>query len=281
MGEGDVVRDRIDRYLRLKFYTIEGYMSRLDAFVFREILVGQIKSGISGSLVEIGVHYGRSFFVLASGRSGDESSLGVDLFEDDELYKNPQAIGRLAGFNANCQKLHFSFSSSEIMKQDSLKLSPDDIVRRVGRVRFFSVDGGHMYQHLANDLLLAAKVMVPGGIISVDDILNPLWPEVSIATFDWLRSPSVPLVPFLSTQDKLYICNRDYADFYRRLLDGDSVLRTSTARNIAVLGHPITVLLPSLAARWADRMMNGLVSIGKRINVGMTKTGAAVARSAT
>jgi hypothetical protein len=266
MTEAQNPRGQIDRYLRLNFYKIEGYMDRLDASLYRELIVAQIKSGIVGSLVEIGVHYGRSFFVLASGRSGTEKSLGVDLFEDDELYKHPHRIGRLVGFKSNCQKLGFDFSSNEILKKSSLELSPDEIVDRVGRVRFFSIDGGHMYQHVTNDLLLAERVVVTGGVICMDDILSPLWPEVSIATFDWLRSVSCPFVPFLITNAKLYICGREYANYYSSLVDNDKSLKASRVRNITVLGCPVACLVPSPTARWTDRLMKGLVSIGKRIN---------------
>jgi hypothetical protein len=266
MIEAQIPRERIDRYLRLNFYKIEGYMDRLDAFLFRELILAQIKSGIAGSLVEIGVHYGRSFFVLASGRSGTEKSLGVDLFEDDDLYKHPRKIGRLLGFKSNCQKLGFHFSSTEILKGSSLELSPDEIVNRVGRVRFFSIDGGHMHQHVTNDLLLAEKVMVPGGVICMDDIVSPLWPEVSIATFDWLRSAACPFVPFLITNAKLYICGREYANYYWSLLDSDQSLKSSKVRNITVLGSPVACLAPSTTARRTDRLMKGLVSIDKRIN---------------
>jgi hypothetical protein len=266
MTEAQNPREQIDRYLRLNFYKIEGYMDRLDASLYRELIVAQIKSGIVGSLVEIGVHYGRSFFVLASGRSGTEKSLGVDLFEDDELYKHPHRIGRLVGFKSNCQKMGFQFSSNEILKKSSLELSPDEIVSRVGRVRFFSIDGGHMYQHVTNDLLLAERVVVTGGVICMDDILSPLWPEVSIATFDWLRSPSCPFVPFLITNAKLYICGREYANHYSTLLDNDKSLKASRVRDITVLGFPVACLVPSPTARWTDRLIKGLVSIGKRIN---------------
>ena len=109
MTEAQIPREQIDRYLRLNFYKIEGYMDRLDANLFRELIVAQIKSGIVGSLVEIGVHYGRSFFVLASGRSGTEKSLGVDLFEDDDLYKHPHRIRPFRWIQIELPKIGPSF----------------------------------------------------------------------------------------------------------------------------------------------------------------------------
>jgi hypothetical protein len=78
-----------------------------------------------------------------------------------------------------------------------------------------------MHQHVTNDLLLGEKVMVTGAVICMDDIVSPLWPEVSIATFDWLRSGACPFVPFLITNAKLYICDCEYANYYRSLVDSD------------------------------------------------------------
>ena len=134
------IENNIDRYLRFNFYRTEGYMSRLDGLVFRELVAGQTKRGIKGSLAEIGVHYGRSFFLLALGRSGSEKSLAVDLFEDDALHTNPQGIGRLGGFMRNCHRYRVGLSEDEILQGSSLEISAEEIVRRVGKVRFFSID---------------------------------------------------------------------------------------------------------------------------------------------
>lgn len=187
MPEYQLVRRRIDNYLRWRFHFVEGCMRRIDALIFRELISAQVQRQVSGSLVEIGVHFGRSFFVLASGRSASEKSLAIDLFENDALYTGRPGLGRSVGFFRNCRKLGFQLSEAEVLKGSSLQVTPNEIRCRVGPVRFFSIDGGHMYEHVANDLFLAQKLMVPGGIISVDDFSTPLWPEVPIATFDWLR----------------------------------------------------------------------------------------------
>ena len=262
MGDGQDIKHRIDRYLRFNFYRTEGYISRLDAVIFRDIIAGQIEHGVKGSLAEIGVHYGRSFFLLASGRFGSEKCLAVDLFEDDALHTNRQGIGRLGGFRRNCQKYRFDFSEDEIVKRSSLELSAEEVLRRVGPVRFFSIDGGHMYEHVANDLRLAAEVLTQDGVICLDDIFSPLWPEVAIATFDSIRMDDNRFVPFLATRDKLYLCDSKYAPLYRGMINDDKWLSSKVFRRISILSHDVIVVLPSVASKIVDRA-GSLLSIAR------------------
>ena len=241
-------RDKIDGYLRSTFYKIPGYMPRLDAVVFRDIIAGQSENNITGALAEIGVHWGRSFFVLVQGRSGTEKILGMDLFERDD------GTDRLDLFVSNCKKYRLHLPDDAVMKANSLELRPDDITGRVGRVRFFHIDGGHMHEAVTNDLLLAESVLTDRGVISVDDILNPLWPEIAIATFDWLRRKGNRLAPFLLTKDKLYLCYSKDAPFYMAMINGDKSLAGRIVRVISVLNHEVAVLLPSTADRITDRL---------------------------
>jgi hypothetical protein len=273
------IRESINQFLRWNFYRTEGHINRLDAVLFREIIAAQIGDAIHGSLAEIGVHYGRSFFLLAKGRSAGEKSLAIDLFEDDELHTNREGIGRFGGFRANCQRYGFTLSSDEIWKGSSLEASAEEIIRRVGPVRFFSIDGGHMYAHVTNDLSLAQEVMVAGGVICVDDIFNPLWPEVPIATFDWLRKMNCRFVPFAATSGKLYICQREYNSFYQAVIKRDKWLASAAFRTTTVLDHPLLVLLPSITSRVAQRLIEKLFSVSKRIHIDRTKAKPSLATS--
>ena len=257
------IQKKIDRYLRFDFYRTDGLISRLDALIFRELVTGQVKRGIQGSLVEIGVHYGRSFFLLALGRSGSEKALAVDLFEDDALHTNREGIGRFGGFRNNCRKYDFDFTEAEILKSSSLEISAEEIVGRVGEVRFFSIDGGHMYGHVANDLRLAEKVLTRDGVICLDDMFSALWPEVAIATFDWLRAADNRFVPFLATKEKLYLCDSDYASFYLGMIRDNKGLNSRVFRSISLLSHEAMVLLPSPTSRVIDRAIGSLFSIGR------------------
>jgi hypothetical protein len=46
-------------------------------------------------------------------------------------------------------------------------------------IKFFSIDAGHTIQHTFNDLHLAQEVLVPGGIVALDDYMSVHWAEVT------------------------------------------------------------------------------------------------------
>jgi Methyltransferase domain len=265
MADWQSVKQEIDRYLRFNYYRTEGYISRLDSALFRELIVGQVKHGIEGSLAEIGVHYGRSFFLLACGRSISERCLAIDLFEDDALHTNRQGLGRFGGFRKNCYRYGYNLLDNEILKRSSHGITADEIVSRVGRVRFFSIDGGHMYEDVTNDLRLAENVLTKNGVICLDDILSALWPEVAIATFDWLREQNQRFVPFLVTKEKLYVCDSACASLYLSMIRQNSYLSSLVFRNVSVLSHQVAVLLPTTASRMAERAIDSLFSLSRNI----------------
>jgi Methyltransferase domain len=265
MNDWQQTEREIDRYLRLNYYRTEGYISRLDAALFRELIVGQTKHGMDGALAEIGVHYGRSFFLLASGRCGSEKCLAIDLFEDDALHRNRQGVGRFGAFRQNCQKYQYRLGGEEILKRNSHEVSADEIIHRVGRVRFFSIDGGHMYEDVMNDLRLGEQSLTKEGIVCLDDIFSALWPEVGIATFDWLRETKQRFVPFLATKDKLYVCDASSSAFYLSMIRKNDHLNSLVYRNVSVLSHQVAVLLPKTPARIAERAMESLFSTGRHI----------------
>jgi hypothetical protein len=253
----------IDHYLRFNFYRTVGCISRLDATIIRDLIAGQIEEGIKGSLAEIGVHYGRSFFILALGRTESEKSLAVDLFEDDALFRSRNGLGRFGGFKNNFRKFGFDVSEGEIVKGSSLDLTAEEILSRVGRVRLFSIDGGHMYEHVANDLRLAAEVLIEEGVIAMDDMFTALWPEVPIATFDWLRAADNRFVPFMATKDKLYLCDHKFVPFYRAKIMGNKRLSAKVIRRISVLSQEVLVLAPSVSSKLMDRGIDSLLSIAR------------------
>lgn len=57
---------------------MKGYLDPADALVFFSILEGQRRAGMSGGLAEIGIYYGRSFFLLKKLAKEGERVLGID-----------------------------------------------------------------------------------------------------------------------------------------------------------------------------------------------------------
>src|SRR5204863_3386019 len=72
-------------------------------------------------------------------------------------------------------------------------------------VKFLSVDAGHTVHHACNDLLLAQEVLVPGGIVALDDFMAALWPGVTEGFFRFMNSMNRRLRPFMYFQNKLFL----------------------------------------------------------------------------
>jgi Methyltransferase domain len=242
-------------YVRHKIYSINGYLKSLDARLIVALAAWQSGNKIAGGLAEIGVHHGKLFFLLALSRQVGEKSLAIDLFEDDEMNASTRFGGRSHAFSTHAARLRVTLESSEVQKADSLTLTSDDVLSRVGKVRLFSIDGGHLYHHVAHDLPLAFSTLAPGGVIIVDDFCNSEWPEVTSATYDFVRSQEGKIVPAILTRNKLYLAPPDvasaYGEFATRFAAGEKQMSSGP---VEVMGRAVPYLTSSFKARLVDEV---------------------------
>lgn len=244
-------------YVRKYMRKIPGFLSRIDADLISQLLLWQEVQGVGGSLCEIGVHHGRLFLLLALSRRPGETALAIDLFEDDEVTAGAHA-GRPQALIRNATKLRVSLSNEEILKCSSREVTANEILSRApGQIRFFSIDGGHMYRDVENDLELARQCICQTGIIAVDDFCNVLWPEVSFATYDFLRSQS-EIVPVFATLSKLYLVRRGNEqrllnEAFQKLPSGARFHRQSP---IDFMRNPVAFIVQSGLARMTEKLWN-------------------------
>lgn len=230
----------LDRYIRLSMKTVQGFLTTLDARLIRTLLGYQLENEIAGHLCEIGVHHGKLFLMLALARRPEERALGIDLFEDDAGNTHTRHAGRNRALFENARRLHIEFAEEEIFKTSSLDIGPAEILARTGgRIRFFSVDGGHLYHHVEGDLRLAERTITEHGIIAVDDFFNPGWVDISFAAYDFLRSTG-SIVPFAITPKKLYLAPAAAAESYRQLLAGRATF--ANIEPVKILDKPVMSL---------------------------------------
>ena len=247
----------LNKYLRRDIYSVNGYLKSLDAKLIAEIATCQTSEGISAALAEIGVHHGKLFFILALSRQLGEGALAIDLFEDDDLNKAARFSGRSRAFIKHAERLKIKISSNEIFKGDSLTLEQSNIVSRVGNVRIFSVDGGHLYHHLAHDLPLAASVLDARGIIIVDDFCNAQWPDVTAATFDFLTNRKDDFTPVIITNNKLYVAHHNMAPFYKKIAQDFSKKHKSVRSEVVeVKKEKLPYLSDALTVRVTDALLS-------------------------
>ena len=171
----------------------------------------QGREGIHGDFFEIGVHHGRSAVFLASMLRAPGESLGVcDLFGSQAGNVSRSGAGDRAIFEANLRRAAGTQSNVRVFQQSSSTLRPADIG---SSYRFVHIDGGHNADEALGDLRLAAEVTVPGGIIALDDAINPVWPGVAEGLMCFLRERADYCVALLGF-NKAILCRRDVANMY-------------------------------------------------------------------
>ncbi|MCI0534294.1 MAG: class I SAM-dependent methyltransferase [Verrucomicrobiales bacterium] len=165
--------------------------------VILSISDAQLVAGRRGWLVEWGVHHGRSLAALALAAGPDDHVLGIDCFDRQELNRCGSGMGSFPVTHStlaavlgpdhrvqlHCTDLR-SFRTAELV--ELLRTLPGGNAP----IRIAHIDGDHTEQGAMNDLCCARGSMDPFGIILLDDVFNPDWPEVGAAFHQFLAQHS-------------------------------------------------------------------------------------------
>ena len=212
----------LNRYAGHGHAKVEGWLMPIAITVLRRLAETQGRSDIRGPVVEIGVHHGRLFLLLHLLSSGEERSVAYDLFDAQAENVDHSGEGNRAAFERNV-RVHGDRPERVVVRAvNSLRLTPDAITADAGgRVRLFSVDGGHTAAITANDLALAEATLCRGGLVILDDFFNEAWPGVSEGACRHLAGGS-SLVPVAIAGNKVVFTNdaslaRTYQDDLRSL----------------------------------------------------------------
>ncbi|AYD01997.1 class I SAM-dependent methyltransferase [Neorhizobium sp. NCHU2750] len=243
------MNEDIRKFIFNDLQTIEGYIDPPDALVFLSLLQAQEKHRLKGGVAEIGVFYGRSYFLFRKICRSDERILAIDLFDLEQ--QGGVAATQYDRFVENGERLGLPVDPGLVISGDSTKLSPGDITGKIGRTRFFSIDGGHMLNHVSSDSMLALNTLAGHGIIVFDDTFNPAWPEVTVGVGDFLRARRDELATFCMTKYKTYVCRKEFHGFYSRVISG--------ARDLAAFDHVETDFLGAKAIRLDNPMARRMV----------------------
>ncbi len=243
---------------------IDGYIDPPDALVFSCLLAAQNRQAYSGGVAEIGVFYGRSYFLLRKIAGPDAKVLAVDLFD---LEEGADGLSQYEAFLENGKRLNVRIDEDLVIRGDSTRLTAEDITDKVGKVRFFSIDGGHMLHHVLSDSALAMSVLSDHGVIVFDDTFNPQWPEVTVGVADFLRAQGGAFQAFCMTKYKTYVCRRDYHAFYRGAVTQSGELSAFDHVDTEFLGSDVTRLHNPMGRRMIYELMirSGLTNFSERI----------------
>ena len=136
----------------------------------------QKKIGTLGSVGEIGVYHGRSFVPLALLRRESEVAVAVDCFDEQQYNQDESGVGSEAAFNETLRRFGCT-QDVRVLSCDSTSLTPDELLAAAcAPFRLLSVDGSHTEEAVIADLALASAVLADGGVVILDDAVNPDWP---------------------------------------------------------------------------------------------------------
>lgn len=238
-----------DQLIRLSDYChagrnkVNGWFARNDAELFNALLTLQDEMGVTGGMVEIGVHHGKSFIPLCLALRDGEKAMCIDIFENQSLNVDRSGQGNRAVFEANLARFGIDPAKVVIEAGSSLDVTADRISEGVGAARFFSVDGGHWHDIVVNDLELAGAVLNDGGIIALDDFLKQAWPDVSYGFFDWHREKGQDFAPIALGTTKLYLAHKSKAQAYLDGLMARPAIRTRIYKMYDFLGMKVPLLI--------------------------------------
>lgn len=172
------------------FHRIDGWFSYDAALLFLAYNQLNAANGIAGDVLEIGVYQGLSAITVAHMRGQGRRMTAIDMFETAPTGK---AYGSGASyrqqFEQNMRAFHEPLDFLDIVSGASGELKAADYPKTFS---FCHVDGGHSPEETFADLDFASQILVPGGILALDDYFNPQYPGVCEGAIRfWRERPGV------------------------------------------------------------------------------------------
>lgn len=210
-------RDMYWREGRFPNHLPQGWIEAPSADIVAWVHSVQQRRDMWGSIGEIGVHHGKFFLALASVARRGEVLWANDLFESLQAQNiDGSGKGSRRAFNQALQRYGIDVNAHDvrIVTKSSTTLTNDDF-HNVPCFRLFSIDGGHTNVLTYNDLCVAQRILCPGGVVTIDDFSNTLWPGVYTGYAQYtLGDASVPLVPFYWGHNKIWLTTRGHHGLY-------------------------------------------------------------------
>jgi cephalosporin hydroxylase len=220
----------LEAYLAKGYHEIAGWLHM--PAVETTLALGEIQRAWlpPGPVGEIGLWQGLYFTLLSFLSETPQRMVGVDPFvhcADSET--------QLRQFHDNIRRYARRPDLVTILQKFSTDLAAMDLLAAAGgKFNFFSVDGDHTMEGCLYDIKLAAEVVAPGGIVSVDDIQNMGCPGVVEAVMRYCLEPSATLAPFLTAGNKLFMTQKEFCPKFR-----EAILARGRARETRVACRPI------------------------------------------
>ena len=158
------------------FDRIEGWLSPDAALMFMAYNEVIAAHDIAGDVLEIGVHHGLSALTLAAMRCDGAQLVAIDLFDELQARNvSGSGSGSRERFVLNMREFFGDIAFVRCIAAASSTLGQADVGSGFS---FCHVDGGHTARETYQDLDLCSRVLLPGGLLALDDYFNPEFPGV-------------------------------------------------------------------------------------------------------
>ncbi|GAB2867940.1 class I SAM-dependent methyltransferase [Streptomyces deserti] len=183
---------------------VPGWFPPLDQVLFTWFLEQQEANRLRGDLLELGAYMGKSAILLGRHLRDGETFTVCDLFESDapddankaETSKSYASLTRQA-FERNYLSFHDTLPT--VIQGPSSVISSHVAPRTC---RFVHIDASHLYEHVHGDIGAARDLLLPEGVVVLDDFRSEHTPGVSVAAWEAVLTRG--LRPICLSTQKLY-----------------------------------------------------------------------------
>ena len=183
------------------FGRIEGWFSPDAALMFMAYNEVIAEYGITGDVLEIGVHHGLSAIALAAMRGDGATLLAIDLFEQlQEKNVSASGSGSRLQFERHMREFFGDITFVRCIAAASNTLGHADVGSGFS---FCHVDGGHSARETYEDLDLCNRILLDGGLLALDDYFNPAYPGVCEGAIKFWLAHDGALTPIAAGFNKV------------------------------------------------------------------------------
>jgi len=220
------------------FPSIQGFFTFDAALMF--MAYNQLNRA-TGDVLEIGVHHGLSAIAVGALAGAGRHFVAVDLF--DELQDRNQSrsgAGNRQAFLQNMQTFFDDLGFLKVFAGHSSKLRPAELGSQFS---FCHIDGGHSPEETYRDLDLCARILMPSGLVALDDYFNPAFPGVSEGAVRFHLEQGEKLKPIAIGFNKVLFQKQPAANDLN--LSFSSAFKRMPAQSATLWGQPVNYFTSS------------------------------------
>lgn len=222
-------------YITTHFQSAEGWLWENAVYTTELFMVSQRELGVEGVNLEIGVWKGKYLGAIIA-TSPDRQAYGVDVWLHNQADQVARFLKEVSPATEVTLRRANTFDYDAEMLRDAVDNKP---------VAFASVDGSHEALPVERDLTNVSRLLRAGGVIAIDDFLNPLTLGVTEGAMAFLKG-GVAIEPICWVANKLFVTTAGWSDLYqirlRMWLEGGAA-RTMLGKESMDWAHHTTRLV--------------------------------------